>query len=381
MKFKILAIPFARQHGETDHLSGRRTDKFQTMMEKLKDQMVLAESLGYDGFCLTEHHMQAEGVECTTNPIMWNMYVAQHTKTFKVGQLGMNLTAMNPIKVAEDIAMLDQMTKGRAFAGFSRGNTPRWTATMGQHINITSTESDKSDADQRNRRALYENWDLVKSLWTDDLTSHAGEFWQVPLPVDWDFGPTREFGGDAPVDKDGVLRKVGIVPKCYQDPYPPVYAPFSYSMETARFWARENAKMVSFVTADKEEFMPVILDECMKAKIEAGQTGATNNDILALGAHLLMGKTPADAQRYTQMFNELYGFAYNAPPYHVPMGRVWNGSGQEVLDQVMTLAERYQIDEFFLWHHVGYFGDDLEIGALEAFAENVIAKVNGAVLA
>ncbi|MEC7289222.1 MAG: hypothetical protein VXW22_03915, partial [Pseudomonadota bacterium] len=66
MKFKILAIPFARQHGETDHLSGRRTDKFQTMMEKLKDQMVLAESLGYDGFCLTEHHMQAEGVECTT---------------------------------------------------------------------------------------------------------------------------------------------------------------------------------------------------------------------------------------------------------------------------------------------------------------------------
>ena len=92
------------------------------------------------------------------------MFIAQHTKTMRGGHLGMNLTAMNPIKVAEDIAMLDHMTGGRAFAGFSRGNTPRWTATMGQHLGITSTESDKSEADQRNRRVFIENWRLVKSL-------------------------------------------------------------------------------------------------------------------------------------------------------------------------------------------------------------------------
>lgn len=61
----------------------------------------------------------------------------------------------------------------------------------------------------------------------------------------------------------------------------------------------------------------------------------------------------------------------------MPQGRIWNGSRQEVLDNVMQLAERYQIEEFFVWHHVGMFGDDLEHEALIEFAEGVIKEVNG----
>lgn len=376
MRFKILAIPFARQYGEDIKLAGRDPKRFQTMMVKLRDQMVLAEQLGYEGFCLTEHHMQVEGIECTTNPLFWNLYIAQHTKNFLVGQLGMNLTAMNPITLAENLAMLDHMTGGRVFAGFSRGNTPRWTATMGQHLEITSAESDRSEADQRNRRALYENWKLVKSLWTDDLTSHQGEFWNMPQPVEWNFNPTRDWGGEGAVDGQGILRRAGIVPRPLQTPHPPVYSPFSYSMETARFWATEGAKMVSFVSADKEKFMPVILENCLEAAHEVGRK-STNNDVLALGAHLLMGKTPAKAERYQQMFREVFAYAYDAPPYHVPVGRIWGGSRQETLDSVMELAERYGIDEFFLWHHVGFFGDDIEQEALIEFSEGVIQKVNG----
>ncbi|WP_186437369.1 LLM class flavin-dependent oxidoreductase [Ruegeria atlantica] len=148
--------------GEDTQLGGRDPARFNKMMHTMRDQMVLAEELDNDGFCLTERHMQVEGVECATNPLFWNMYVAQRSKNFKVGQLGRNLTAMNPIKTAEDIAMLDHMTGGRVFAGFSRGNTPRWTATMGQYLDITSAESDKSKAYQRNRHALYENWRLIK---------------------------------------------------------------------------------------------------------------------------------------------------------------------------------------------------------------------------
>ncbi|BCH29877.1 hypothetical protein MesoLjLc_18070 [Mesorhizobium sp. L-8-10] len=376
MRFKILAIPFARQYGENIQLAGRDPERFQVMMHKLRDQMVLAEELGYEGFCLTEHHMQVEGIECTTNPLFWNMYIAQHTKNFLVGQLGMNLTAMNPIVLAENIAMLDHMTGGRVFAGFSRGNTPRWTATMGQHLGLTSAESDKSEADQRNRRALYENWRLVKSLWTDDLTSIKGEFWNMPQEVEWTFNPTRDWGGEGAVDANNILKRGGIVPRPLQTPHPPVYAPFSYSMETARFWAAEGAKMVSFVTADKEEFMPLILENCLEAAREAGRTAVTNNDVLALGAHLLMGKTPEKASRYQSMFQEIWSYAYDAPPYHVPMGRIFGGSRQETLDSVMELAERYKIDEIFLWHHVGFFGDDLEQEALIEFSEGVIRRVN-----
>lgn len=376
MKFTLLVIPFMRSYGEDVALAGRDAERFQTCLEKVRDQMVFAEELGFDGFCLTEHHLQSEGIEATTNPILWDMFIAQHTKTMRVGQLGMNLTAMNPIKVAEDIAMLDHMTGGRAFAGFSRGNTPRWTATMGQHLGITSTESDKSEADQRNRRAFIENWRLVKSLWMDDLTEHNGEFWKVPLPVEWTFNPTKHWGGDS-VDSNGVLKKVGITPRPLQSPHPPVYAPFSYSMETARFWAAEGTKMVSFVSQEKDGFTSTTIDQCREAATAAGRSAETR-DLIALGGQLVTGDTQSDASRYQQMFDELWEFAYDAPPYHVPKGRMWTGSRDKIEDDVKTMLERFDIDEIFIWHHVGYFGDGLEKGALQAFADAVIKPLQQA---
>ena len=375
MKFTLLVIPFMRRRGETVQLAGRDRNRFRPMLDAVKDQMVFAEKLGYDGFCLTEHHMQVEGIEATTNPILWNLYIAMHTQKMRVGQLGMNLTAMNPIKVAEDIAMLDQMTGGRAFAGFSRGNTARWTTTMGQHLHILAAESDRSESDQRNRRALYENWKLVKSLWTDDLTSLDGEFWKVPVPVPWEFNPTNDWGLDA-VDKEGILRKVGITPRPFQDPHPPVYAPFSYSMETARFWGAEGAKMVSFVNSEKEHFMPLVIENCLDAAQKAGKSLAAK-DVVAIGGHLLVGMDAKGTGSLSTGFHELFNYAYNAPPYNVPMGRLWQGSHQEVLDDVCRLNETYGVDEFFVWHHVNYFEPEQEMGALQAFADAVIAKVPG----
>ena len=68
MKFTLLVIPFMRQRGEKVALAGRDPQRFQQMMHAVRDQIVFAEELGSDGFCMTEHHMQVEGVEATTNP-------------------------------------------------------------------------------------------------------------------------------------------------------------------------------------------------------------------------------------------------------------------------------------------------------------------------
>ena len=59
------------------------------------------------------------------------------------------------------------------------------------------------------------------------------------------------------------------------------------------------------------------------------------------------------------------------------MGRLWKGAGQEALDHVGGLAERFKVDEFFLWHHVGYFPQEQELAMLERFADGVIRKLNG----
>ena len=370
MRFCILVVPYMRSRGEKVGLAGSDRGRFQTLMHQVRKQMQFAEQIGYDGFCMTEQHMQIEGIETTTNPLFWNMYIAQHTKTMRVGQLGMNLTAVNPIQLAENIAMLDHFTNGRAFAGFSRGNTPRWVGTFGQHLNVTSTESDKSSADERNRAIFYENWRIVKELWTKPTTRIEGQFWQVPPAMEWKFAPTDDWAPDT-VGPNHELREIGIVPRPLQDPYPPVYAPFSYSMETVRFWAREGGKMVSFVNEEKEHFIPIVIQNYIKEAESVGRKPKAK-DIVGIGGHLVMGRTPQETDDIFTGFSELFRHAYDAPPYNVPMGRLWKGSRPEVADHVNRLADTYKVDEFFLWHHVGYFPEEVEMAMLSEFAEAVI---------
>jgi alkanesulfonate monooxygenase SsuD/methylene tetrahydromethanopterin reductase-like flavin-dependent oxidoreductase (luciferase family) len=370
MRFVILVIPYLIGRGERVQLAGSDKARFRILMDRLREQMQYAETLGYDGFCMTEQHMQVEGIEATTNPLFWDYFVAQHTKKMRVGQLGMNLTVINPVQLAENIAMLDHFTNGRVFAGFSRGNTPRWTATFGQHIHVTATHSDRSEADQRNRRVFYENWRIVKELWTKPTTTVQGEFWKVPYPTEWRFAPTDDFGAHA-VTKDKQLIEIGIVPRPYQNPHPPVYAPFSNSMETVRFWAREGGKMVSFVANENERFMPIVLEGYAKEAARVGRQ-ATANDAVAIGAHLTLGRNEAESTDIEQGFRELFNYAYNAPPYHVPFGRIWGGSKQAVQDDIGRLRDTYKIDEFFIWHHVGYFQQDIEMAMLREFADAVM---------
>ncbi len=370
MKFVLLMIPYMRERGETVAMAGSDRGRFQVLKERLREQVCFAETLGYDGFCMTEQHLQVEGIETTTNPILWDYFVAQHTTRMRVGQLGMNLSAINPIKLAEDLAMLDQFTGGRTFVGFSRGNTARWVGTFGQHLQITSAESDKSENDRRNRLCFEQNWEIVKRLWTEETIRFEGDFWQVPPSMEWQFGPTEKWGAHA-VDGDGQLREIGIVPRPLQDPYPPVYAPLSYSMESVRFWAREGGKMVSFVAPEKEEFNRIALDVYAEEAEGAGRSFSPA-DAMAIGGHLVMGRNEAETKDIWQGFEELFNFAYNAPPYNVPMGRLWRGTRQEVLDHVAAKAEELGVNEFFLWHHVGYFPQEQEMAMLHEFAEGVI---------
>jgi alkanesulfonate monooxygenase SsuD/methylene tetrahydromethanopterin reductase-like flavin-dependent oxidoreductase (luciferase family) len=372
MKFTILVVPYMRARDERVQYAGSDPDRFQSLMHRLREQMQWAEALGYSGFCMTEQHLQIEGIETTTNPLFWDYFVAQHTKTMRVGQLGMNLTAVNPIQLAENIAMLDHFTNGRVFAGFTRGNTPRWVGTFGQHVGITSTESDRSEADRRNRAIFYENWRILKSLWTLPATAIHGEFWQVPPAMPWEFPPTRDFAADT-VDSAGTLLKVGIVPRPLQQPHPPVYAPFSYSMETVRFWAREGGKMVSFVSGDKETFVRIMLDTYLQQAEGAGRQ-VTADQAIAIGGHLVLGRGAAESADVKQGFVELFNYAYNAPPYNVPIGRMWEGSRQQVADEIGRLANTYKVDEFFLWHHVGYFPQEVEMAMLEEFARSTIKR-------
>src|SRR3712207_7360589 len=64
----------------------------------------------------------------------------------------------------------------RSFVGMARGYQARWQNILGQRFDVTSTASDMSDADQRNRLLFSENFTIMKKAWTEPRSEeHTSE--------------------------------------------------------------------------------------------------------------------------------------------------------------------------------------------------------------
>src|SRR5262249_36285542 len=159
-----------------------RGDLYTRMLNELGEQARLADDLGYVSISFTEHHFHVEGFELSNNPVLLDLFVGMQTRRIRVGQLGIVLPAQNPIRVAEDIAMLDHMTGGRANAGFARGYQRRWVDIMAQQTHgIHGALPHEHDAiDEANRAAFEEGFQIIKRAWTEDLLAVDGRYWRVP---------------------------------------------------------------------------------------------------------------------------------------------------------------------------------------------------------
>ena len=241
MKTSLFYLPSLGSRADIEAgMAGQRRDLYQQMLTELSEQARLADELGYDSISFTEHHFHIEGFEVSNNPVLLDLFVGMQTKRLRVGQLGIVLPAQNPIRVAEDIAMLDHMTGGRANAGFARGYQRRWVDTMAQQTHgIHGALPHQHDAiDAANRAAFEENVRIIKQAWTQELVNYQGQYWKVPVPgTPWDLDATKQFGRG--VEHDTVVG-VGVVPKPIQEPHPPLFQPFASSERTVRWCAREN---------------------------------------------------------------------------------------------------------------------------------------------
>jgi alkanesulfonate monooxygenase SsuD/methylene tetrahydromethanopterin reductase-like flavin-dependent oxidoreductase (luciferase family) len=298
---------------------------------------------------------------------MLDVFVASHTKRLKVGQLGLVLTANHPLRIAEDIAMLDQLVGGRSFCGFVRGNAKRWVNTYSQHFGTEATDSDKSAADERNLRAVKEAWQIIRKAWTQDSFSHEGEFWKVPAPnTVWNFAPTGKLGSG--MRQDGVLTEIGCVPRPLQRPHPRVFTPLAFRMTTALFWVGEGATTVCF--ASKDEFMAtahrLLTEQQQKADLKKPPAP------IAPGAFLMVGKTREDAEALKRDYEWLFSYAYSVPPYNVPIGRILIGTPDDVCRQIEQLQTVLPFEEMFLWHNLGLHDERLANNSLELFARKVL---------
>jgi alkanesulfonate monooxygenase SsuD/methylene tetrahydromethanopterin reductase-like flavin-dependent oxidoreductase (luciferase family) len=249
MKFGLFYLPSIALREEIEQgMAGQNPVLYQRMLKELGEQARLADDAGYDSIGFTEHHFHVEGYEISNNPVMLDLFVGMQTKRIKVGQLGVVLPAASPLRVAEDIAMLDQMTGGRAYVGFARGYQKRAVNILGQQYHVSASASDQSDVDRINREAYEEFFRIIKLAWTHDVFSFKGKYWQIPPAegIPWAHDATLRVGKGQ--DEHGVVRQIGIAPQCLQKPYPKIYQPFSFSPETIRWCAHEDIMPIILYT-------------------------------------------------------------------------------------------------------------------------------------
>jgi alkanesulfonate monooxygenase SsuD/methylene tetrahydromethanopterin reductase-like flavin-dependent oxidoreductase (luciferase family) len=91
-----------------------------------------------------------------------------------------------------------------------------------------------------------------------------------------------------------MVHEIGIAPRCYQDPHPPLYGAFAHSMRTIDMWAREGGKPI--VMANQMEFCEALWGRYIKTAAEAGRD-VKPEDAAAWGGVLMLGDSDEQIAR------------------------------------------------------------------------------------
>ncbi|WP_305097201.1 LLM class flavin-dependent oxidoreductase [Croceibacterium aestuarii] len=155
------------------------------------------EKQGFDGIAINEHHGTPFGLG--NSPNLMAAALSQLTEKIKILVYANLLPIHEPLRLAEEIAMLDCMTGGRLICGVGRG-APR-------EYKIFNVPMDES------RSRFNEAYEVMHRAWTQDSFSFDGEHYQ--------------------------FNDVAIWPRPVQQPHPPVWVPLTGSKETIE-WAAEH---------------------------------------------------------------------------------------------------------------------------------------------
>jgi alkanesulfonate monooxygenase SsuD/methylene tetrahydromethanopterin reductase-like flavin-dependent oxidoreductase (luciferase family) len=176
------------------------------------DELEYAEELGFDGVSVNEHHQTAYGLMPV--PGVMAAALARRTSRMKIAVLGRALPLVNnPLTIAEEYAMIDNITGGRLIAGFVRG--------IGAEYHSWGV----SPATSHER--FHEAHDLIVRAW------------QEPGPFEFS-------------SKHYHFKYVNTWPRPFQQPRPPIWIPSQGSRETIE-WAAHPDRRYAYL----QTFSPV----------------------------------------------------------------------------------------------------------------------------
>jgi alkanesulfonate monooxygenase SsuD/methylene tetrahydromethanopterin reductase-like flavin-dependent oxidoreductase (luciferase family) len=148
-------------------------EQLASVFDKTEAVAKTMDALGFDTLWLAEHHFQHEGYECIPNILMLAVHLAQVTKRLRTG-CGFNIAPMwHPLRLAEDFAVADILTKGRTIFGVGRGYHTREVESFGAPM---------QDANA-NRELFEEQVEIIFKAFNQESFSHKGKHYTLPPPV------------------------------------------------------------------------------------------------------------------------------------------------------------------------------------------------------
>jgi alkanesulfonate monooxygenase SsuD/methylene tetrahydromethanopterin reductase-like flavin-dependent oxidoreductase (luciferase family) len=223
----------------------------------------LMDRLGYDGVGFNEHHTSPYGL--MNSPNLLAAAAAQRTKRIKLLIYGNLLPLHDPLRLAEELAMLDCMSSGRIISGFARG-IPR-------EYNVYEVRLSES------RARFEEAWEIISRAWTEEVFSYEGKFWSY--------------------------ENVAIWPRPVQQPRPPVWVPVSGSKETIE-WAGRYDVAITPGLVPHRGLREDIIRYYARCLAQHGHRLTPDHLIIQASAYLADSKAQAvrEAGPYTLYFNQ-----------------------------------------------------------------------------
>ena len=182
------------------------------LLDELRDLASICEKTDFDVLWMPEHHFSVWGRELLPNPLMAAVDIAARTSRIRIGLAAAIVTFWHPLRAAEDIALLDQITRGRVEIGFGRGN---------YGLEALNLNPDANPNDQTKSKLVFdEAVSVIKAALTQERFSFKGQVYEFPAPG---FRTDRAHVVSDPAYTDpqtGELIKLSIYPRARQNPLP-----------------------------------------------------------------------------------------------------------------------------------------------------------------
>ncbi len=327
----------------------------ETYAERLR-MLELADRAGFYAYHLAEHH--ATELSTVPSPNVFLSAVAQRTRRLRMGSLSYILPLYSPMRLLEEVCMLDQLSGGRLEFGLSRGS-------FGEHI----------DADPDKARAMF-NEDLqvmLMGISTGEVDFH-GQFFDFSNQI------TR-------------LRPV-------QKPYPPLWYPTS-NLESVPWIASHgiNAVFSVHLAPDFGRIEAMVKRYWSELEAHAGDAGRLNGHVddpkAGFMVHIHVAETDAQAREQarpayeTFAHNFTYRYVRRGNPeryadrrnfdHELERGSIVVGSPATVRARLAEYLERSGANYVAGCFSFGSLTLDQTLGSVDLFAREVMPSLSGAV--